>query len=61
MEVGDSDQLLLCFFGESGRDAEVFEQVVELLGCGLEVILVHVMAYAVNDHDFEPALHLGNH
>lgn len=58
MEVRDPHQLLLCLLGERGRDAEVFEQVVELPGRCLEVVLVHVVAHAVDDHHLEPSLHL---
>lgn len=61
MEVRDPHQLLLRLLGKGRWDAEVFEQVVELLGRGLEVFLVHVMAHPVDYHHLEPALHLRDH
>lgn len=61
MEVRDPHQLLLRLLGQRRWDAEIFEQVVKLLGRGLEVILVHVMPHPVDYHHLEPALHLRDH
>jgi hypothetical protein len=58
VKVGNAHQFLLRLLGQGRGDPEVLEEVVELLGRGLEVVLLHVVPDAVDDDHLEPALHL---
>lgn len=45
-------------FCEIGRDAEVFQEEMEIVGCLLEVVFLHVVSDILDDDEFELSLHL---
>lgn len=59
MEICDSYKLFLCSLWKCHWNPEIFKQVIELSGSGFEIILLNWVAYIMDYHNFELALHLG--
>lgn len=60
MELTDAEFFASGGFCEIGRDAEVFQEEMEIVGCLLEVVFLHVVTDILDDDKFELSLHLSD-
>jgi hypothetical protein len=60
MKIGNSNLFFVDHFGEGLWNSEIFHKVIEHPSCSFVVILLYGVANAMQNHQFEFALHLGN-